>query len=201
MGYAELFAQYRQIGIPAQQARDLICHDVDKRATNAGIPTYNFLIPHIWKDGTTIPYDLESPYDIHSIMQYESEMGAPGQQCVRDEDCPMVQIVRDAQGNDVGRARIPFNWVPSSADVAFVKKYYPWVGWSPGYEPGGQYAGAGVQTRGRRSRGLDRNFSRGATRNATVLDQRHKRDGSTSYIYRVRHEDEVSSADTSMTVV
>jgi hypothetical protein len=202
MGYAALYTRFRGQGIPAEIAKNLICYDVDRRATHNGVPTYNFLIPHK-SLGQEIPYDLESPYDMTSIMQYESEMGAEGQTCPELDDCPMVAIERDGQGAKTGVARIPFNWVPSAQDVAFVRKYYPWMGWSPGFGPGGQqqHGGLGTGTHMRRRGQKVRNAELGWAkdmRNRSVLDHKRMADGSASYIYRVRHVDGVSGTGAAM---
>ena len=165
--------------IPPAHAHDLICLDIDKTATQAGIPTHSFLIPHIDpRTGNEIAYDLGSPYDFTSIMQYESTMGAPGERCDDQADCPMVRILRNEGGEVPGYAKIEPNWVPSAWDVAFVKKYYPWVGWADGHGPGGK-----------RKRGVGQ--GRRQARNGTVFGEWRGEDGSMSYVYRVRSSEGV----------
>jgi hypothetical protein len=74
------------------------------------------------------PIDDSSDFDYDSIMLYPSIGNSDGR-CYDDiEQCPLVKIKKDENGNIVGKERIWDIKKPSQKDVEFVKKYYPWEG-------------------------------------------------------------------------
>jgi hypothetical protein len=71
--------------------------------------------------------DEEGGYDIDSIIHYASYTFSDVQKCWKDKDnCPLLRIRKDAQGNNIGTALIGMPEHVSQGDIAWVKKYYCW---------------------------------------------------------------------------
>jgi hypothetical protein len=89
------------------------------------------------RDDKNLPMNFEpgSPFDFDSIMMYSSYVFTEDSAaCHADvKECVMA---RKEMVNGVSKlSHIIRAQVPSSHDVEFVRKYYPWVGWSDGHGP------------------------------------------------------------------
>ncbi|KAI8942026.1 hypothetical protein NX059_000133 [Plenodomus lindquistii] len=75
----------------------------------------------------------EGSFDYGSIMLYPSNTFVAGDCQNNLDECPMVAIDR-VDGEVVGTRPININAAPSTGDVAFVRKYYPWIEPVPGQD-------------------------------------------------------------------
>lgn len=72
---------------------------------------------------------LDEPggYDIDSIMHYSSYAFGDIDACrVSHDHCPLLRIVKDKDGNEVGTRLIGMPMKPSGGDIKFIKRIYCW---------------------------------------------------------------------------
>ncbi|EOA82939.1 uncharacterized protein SETTUDRAFT_141322 [Exserohilum turcica Et28A] len=93
------------------------------RALKYGCSCSGFIKNHV-EPGWTI--NSHSYYDLASIMHYASVTGYSNTKCIEEgEDCPVMAYV-DAERHELGTRLLEQVRKPSSKDLVWVKKTYPW---------------------------------------------------------------------------
>ncbi|KAF3033986.1 hypothetical protein E8E12_005229 [Didymella heteroderae] len=125
-GFYDALGRAMSARVPPAEARKHLCEDRDF-ATQYGFNSPGFLKnePLSGNSGKWGALDEPGGYDIDSIMHYSSYAFGDIAACTSSQDyCPLLEIQKDAQGNEIGTRRIPRPEEPSKGDAAWVKRNY-----------------------------------------------------------------------------
>lgn len=153
----------RDRGYSTEDAKRLLCEDPEF-ALRFGSATYDYTKGLKW-NGVRVTLAADHPFDIESIMMYGSLLNNNEALCkATPNSCPLARI-----GQNGALFGMDIITKPSTTDVAFVRKYYPWTS-----------GGSSVDELA--------NITRRDIIDENILNKRSKGDGTASYLLRTRIE-------------